>query len=96
MLIALSELVGCGDPGVPANGYKIGDNYWAGQVVTFACDTGYHLEGPSNRLCLQDGNWSDTMPTCETSKFCSIRSTFINPIFFFFFFLFVCFWRENH
>ena len=52
------------------NGYKIGDNYWAGQLVIFACDSGYHLEGPSNRLCLQDGNWSDTTPTCETFKLC--------------------------
>ena len=50
MHIALSELVGCGKPDVPVNGYKIGDNYWAGQLVIFACDSGYHLEGPSNRL----------------------------------------------
>lgn len=59
-----AELVGCGDPGVPVHGYKIGENYWAGELVTFACDAGYHLEGPTNRLCLENGNWSNVVPTC--------------------------------
>ena len=65
--VLILELVGCGDPGVPVHGYKTGENYWAGQMVTFTCDTGYHLEGPTNRLCLEGGNWSDVMPTCECS-----------------------------
>ena len=65
--VLIQELVGCGDPGVPVHGYKTGENYWAGQMVTFTCDTGYHLEGPTNRLCLEGGNWSDVMPTCECS-----------------------------
>ena len=85
MNIALSELVGCGKPDVPVNGYKIGDNYWAGQLVIFACDSGYHLEGPSNRLCLQDGNWSDTTPTCETFKFCFCLFCFVLFFVFLFF-----------
>lgn len=65
--VLILELVGCGDPGVPVHGYKTGENYWAGQMVTFTCHTGYHLEGPTNRLCLEGGNWSDVMPTCECS-----------------------------
>ena len=65
--VLILELVGCGDPGVPVHGYKTGENYWAGQMVTFTCDTGYHLEGPTIRLCLEGGNWSDVMPTCECS-----------------------------
>lgn len=65
--LLIQELVGCGDPGVPVHGYKTGENYWAGQMVTFTCDTGYHLEGPTNRLCLEGGNWSDVMPKCECS-----------------------------
>jgi len=60
-----AELVKCGDPSVPVNGYKIGEHYWAGQMVTFACDAGYHLEGPTKRLCLENGNWSDVTPTCH-------------------------------
>lgn len=61
----IAELVGCGDPGKPVHGYKTGANYWAGQMVTFTCDTGYHLEGPTNRLCQENGNWSDVAPTCH-------------------------------
>ena len=59
------ELVGCGEPHVPMNGYKVGENYWAGEMVIFACDTGYHLEGPTNRLCLENGSWSNVVPTCK-------------------------------
>ena len=34
-------------------------------MVTFACDAGYYLEGPTNRLCLENGNWSNVVPTCK-------------------------------
>ena len=68
----IPELVGCGDPGVPVYGYKIGENYWAGEMVTFACDAGYHLEGPTNRLCLENGNWSNVVPACKRGKLNSI------------------------
>ena len=53
---------------MPVHGYKTGANYWAGQMVTFTCDTGYHLEGPTNRLCQENGNWSDVAPTCDKMK----------------------------
>ena len=62
------ELVGCGDPGVPVKGHKVGEKYWAGELVTFACDAGYHLEGPTNRLCLENGNWSNVVPTCKNEE----------------------------
>ena len=35
---------------MPVHGYKIGENYWAGQIVKYTCDTGYFMEGPTNRL----------------------------------------------
>lgn len=50
---------------MPVHGYKIGENYWAGQMVKFTCDTGYHLEGPTNRMCLKNGNWSNVVPKCN-------------------------------
>ncbi|CAH3123360.1 unnamed protein product [Porites lobata] len=62
---ATAELVGCGDPGVPVHGYKIGENYWGGQMVKYTCDPGYFLEGPTNRMCLENGNWSDVVPKCH-------------------------------
>ena len=64
----LSELVRCRDPGVPVHGYKIGEHYWVGQMDTFACDAGYHLEGPMNRMCMENGNWNDVTPTCKFNQ----------------------------
>ena len=72
LFLKIPELVGCGDPGVPVHGYKVGENYWAGEMVTFACDAGYHLVGPTNRLCLANGNWSNVVPTCKRGKLNSI------------------------
>lgn len=51
------------------HGYKIGENYWAGQMVRFTCDTGYRLEGTANRMCLENGNWSDVVPKCNEMEF---------------------------
>ena len=50
---------------MPVHGYKIGENYWGGQMVKYTCDTGYRLEGPTNRMCLENGNWSDVVPKCN-------------------------------
>ncbi|XP_031570032.1 uncharacterized protein LOC116304430 [Actinia tenebrosa] len=58
------ELALCGDPGTPEHGYRTGKENWAGKMVIYACDPGYHLDGPSNRLCLSSGNWSNYLPTC--------------------------------
>ncbi|KAK3698424.1 hypothetical protein QZH41_001190 [Actinostola sp. cb2023] len=49
-------LVNCGDPGAPNHGYRTGDEFWAGKMVIYACDPGYHLAGPSDRLCLATGH----------------------------------------
>lgn len=61
----ISELADCGDPSVPVHGSKTGNNYKAGGTITFACDTGYHLEGPTNLRCLKNGTWDNTMPKCK-------------------------------
>ena len=53
---------------MPVHGYKIGENYWAGQIVKYTCDTGYFMEGPTNRLCLENGNWSDVVPKCNEEE----------------------------
>ncbi len=61
----VSELADCGDPGVPVHGSKTGNNYKAGGKVTLVCDTGYHLEGPTTLLCLENGNWDNILPKCR-------------------------------
>ena len=55
---------GCGDPGVPANGKKIGESYKVGSIVYYECNTGFRLEGPKSRLCRFDGKWTDSLPSC--------------------------------
>jgi len=33
-------------------------------VATFSCHVGYSLKGPGSVLCLEDGTWSDSLPSC--------------------------------
>ncbi|XP_003387839.1 PREDICTED: sushi, von Willebrand factor type A, EGF and pentraxin domain-containing protein 1-like isoform X2 [Amphimedon queenslandica] len=61
---------GCGDPGVPANGRKIGDSYSVGSIVYYECNTGFRLVGPRSRLCRFDGKWTDTLPSCVGNGQC--------------------------
>jgi CUB/sushi domain-containing protein len=56
--------LGCGDPGTPANGVKIGISYSIGSVVYYECNEGFRLDGPRSRLCRFDGRWSEQLPSC--------------------------------
>ncbi|KAL9953970.1 hypothetical protein ACROYT_G041454 [Oculina patagonica] len=58
-------LVNCGNPGSPSEGQMIGSRFWTGEAVSFVCNPGYHLIGPSSRLCLPSGNWSGIQPECR-------------------------------
>ena len=61
---------GCGDPGVPANGYRRGDRFEAGYSVTFGCNEGFVLNGSGNLTCvyvaLSSGavHWDGEPPRC--------------------------------
>ena len=57
-------LVECGDPGIPVNGYTMGNDFTYGSTVTFSCDIGYELQGNKTALCQADGQWNATIPTC--------------------------------
>lgn len=65
LLLFLSALVNCGDTGFPMNGKKLGSGYWTGESVAFICNPGYRLFGPTTRVCLPSGNWSDIQPSCK-------------------------------
>uniref|UniRef100_A0A671XBC1 CUB and Sushi multiple domains 3 n=1 Tax=Sparus aurata TaxID=8175 RepID=A0A671XBC1_SPAAU len=61
-------LITCGDPGIPANGLRFGDDITVGQNVTFMCQPGYVMIGGDNnvtRTCTNNGTWSGTMPACQ-------------------------------
>lgn len=36
-----------------------------GATALYECDEYYKLDGPSRRLCLEDGTWGHDMPTCK-------------------------------
>lgn len=56
----------CGDPGTPANGNTIGNNFTFGATVNHTCNMGYVINGPSQRECLGNRSWSGFLPTCDS------------------------------
>ena len=57
-------LVNCGDPGIPADGTRNGDNFYYNSSVTYSCNNGYNLTGTTTLTCLSSGTWSALIPTC--------------------------------
>ena len=64
-------VIDCGDPGMPDNGATTGSTTTFGSVVTHSCDDGFVLVGADERTCLESGNWSAPLPSCE-SKYITI------------------------
>ena len=61
--------VSCGQPGIPSNGHvdtSAGTSF--GDVARYSCNTGYTLNGPAERACHANGEWSGSAPTCESEK----------------------------
>lgn len=60
-------VISCGDPGIPANGLRYGDDYVVGQNVTFMCQPGYTMDSNSSqvRTCTSNGTWSGMLPLCK-------------------------------
>lgn len=64
-------VISCGEPGVPANGLRFGEDFTIGQNVTYSCQPGYVMENGSFviRTCTHNGTWSGTLPTCQGTEF---------------------------
>ncbi|KAA8591557.1 hypothetical protein FQN60_016931, partial [Etheostoma spectabile] len=65
-------MITCGDPGIPANGLRFGDDVMVGQNVTFMCQPGYVIIGGDTavtRTCTNNGSWSGTMPVCQVHSY---------------------------
>uniref|UniRef100_A0A8C0UA60 CUB and Sushi multiple domains 1 n=1 Tax=Cyanistes caeruleus TaxID=156563 RepID=A0A8C0UA60_CYACU len=55
----------CDDPGVPAHGSRLGDEFKTKSLLRFSCEMGYQLRGSAERTCLLNGSWSGIQPVCE-------------------------------
>ncbi|XP_036084876.1 CUB and sushi domain-containing protein 1 isoform X1 [Rousettus aegyptiacus] len=55
----------CGDPGTPAHGSRLGDDFKTKSLLRFSCEVGYQLRGSPERTCLLNGSWSGLQPVCE-------------------------------
>lgn len=79
----LLTVISCGDPGVPANGMRYGDDYVVGQNVTYMCQPGYTMEANSSliRTCTSNGTWSGVIPTCKGTTFILLVNYFFYDIY---------------
>lgn len=59
----------CFDPGNLMNGTRLGMDYKLGSTVTYQCESGYTIAGPSTLICIlgSDGKpvWDKPLPTCK-------------------------------
>ncbi|XP_034376137.1 CUB and sushi domain-containing protein 1 isoform X1 [Arvicanthis niloticus] len=55
----------CGDPGTPAHGSRLGDEFKTKSLLRFSCEMGHQLRGSAERTCLVNGSWSGLQPVCE-------------------------------
>ncbi|XP_061166124.1 sushi, von Willebrand factor type A, EGF and pentraxin domain-containing protein 1-like [Saccostrea echinata] len=55
----------CMEPEDITNGRRNASGLLYNAIVTYECDAGYLLRGPSKRTCQSSGAWSGTAPTCE-------------------------------
>ena len=58
--------INCGDPGVPANGWRLVHGTTEPSTVEYSCTEGYALNGTSERTCMSSGEWSGALPQCQS------------------------------
>ncbi|XP_053395851.1 sushi, von Willebrand factor type A, EGF and pentraxin domain-containing protein 1-like [Mercenaria mercenaria] len=60
------QIVQCDKPShIISNGRMEGEVFTFGSVITYECDAGYYIDGPSNeRKCLASGQWDKPIPVC--------------------------------
>lgn len=59
--------VACKNPGKPASGsiFPVRAMYSVDDVINFKCNDGYQLVGSESAVCGEEGEFSETNPTCQ-------------------------------
>lgn len=66
-------LIDCGYPESSAfNGTVDFFNTTVGSLATYHCEVGYKLVGEAQHICLTNGTWSGTVPTCVAITHCNV------------------------
>nr|XP_033792232.1 CUB and sushi domain-containing protein 1 [Geotrypetes seraphini] len=63
------EKGGCGDPGIPVYGKRMGSSFLHGDTLTFECQAAFELVGEKMITCQQNNQWSGNKPNCVFSCF---------------------------
>ncbi|XP_051775015.1 CUB and sushi domain-containing protein 1 [Erpetoichthys calabaricus] len=60
-------VINCGDPGIPANGIRLGSEFTYNKTVSFQCSPGFSMDSDraSVLLCTKDRTWNGTKPICK-------------------------------
>lgn len=60
-------VINCGDPGVPANGVRLGNDFTYNHTVAFQCSPGFTMDADraSTLICTKDRTWNGTKPLCK-------------------------------
>uniref|UniRef100_A0A674NBB4 CUB and Sushi multiple domains 2 n=1 Tax=Takifugu rubripes TaxID=31033 RepID=A0A674NBB4_TAKRU len=61
------SVINCGDPGVPANGLRVGNDFTYNHTATFHCSPGFMMDADraSTLICTKDRTWNGTKPLCK-------------------------------
>uniref|UniRef100_A0A674NV04 C3/C5 convertase n=1 Tax=Takifugu rubripes TaxID=31033 RepID=A0A674NV04_TAKRU len=54
----------CSDPGIPPGAQRSAGPFQVGQKFSYSCQTGLDLLGSAERVCLENREWSGSMPRC--------------------------------
>ena len=64
LTLILDAISTCGSLSNPRNGRVVVQGQSAGSIATYYCNTGYSVQGYSQRVCNINGQWSGTTPAC--------------------------------
>ena len=65
-LFLVVHLTKCVDPGIPKNGFRVGEDFNNGASVEYFCNPGFRVTaGNRLRRCQKNAKWTGSPPTCE-------------------------------